>query len=174
MLAPWKVELIAHRARAFGFRADQVPDLQQRIVPQLIELVFDPQHAAGASERTFVRKVIDRQLMRIMRDRTRDVRRVSHETVSFADRPLLTEKEFFAQDPWPDAQLHMDLVTVLRELTDVQRAVCMGLVEGHTQADIARATGRSKAAVSAEVRRVREVFRQWGMDAYLDGKGRTS
>ena len=57
-------------------------------------------------------------------------------------------------------------------LTPAEQAICVALSQGRTQADIARATGRSKAAVCAQVQQLRKKFQRWGLDAYVGGGGK--
>jgi len=166
LIAKWKVDVIGMRARQFGFRNYDVPDLEQRIVPELLSVKFDPRRPSGAKEKTFVIAVIDRQLRWIKRDREREVRRANYETRSLDD-PELTEEAFFAQQSSDAADLRVDIHSVLPRLTPLERRICEALSQGNSQADIARSTGRSKATISGEVKRLREKFRRWGLDVYV-------
>lgn len=69
VLARWKVELIAKRARRMGFRADEIPDIQQQIVVDLLAFQFD--RANGAKESTALQALIDNQLKKICRSTAR-------------------------------------------------------------------------------------------------------
>jgi RNA polymerase sigma factor (sigma-70 family) len=163
----WKVGLVRSRARRFGFRSDELPDLEQVIVPELIKAPFDPD-APGASEQTFVIKVIDRQLMKIKRDRRRQVRRGDYESESL-DEIAHTEEASASLGRMEPNELQLDVRQVVAGLTPVQQDICRALAEGQTQAEIALRTGRSKAAICEEVKRLRKTFREMMLEEYLAG-----
>ena len=144
LIARWKVDLIRARAKRLYFREDEIDDLEQIIVQQLLETDFDPDVAGGASERTFVIAVIDRQLLKVKRNRRRDKRRVNYESVSLDDENFFTEKAFFALARAERHDLRLDVQQALIGLTPAERAICEALSQGHSQADIARSTGCSK------------------------------
>lgn len=162
LVARWKVDLVAVRARKFFFREDEIPDLEQVVVPELINIPFDPDVPGGATERNFIITVIDRQLLKIKRDRQRDVRRINYESASFDDA-LVTEKSFFAAGRPDRDALRLDVQEALSAMTPSERGMCQALSEGRSQAEIARLSGRSRAAVCAEVRRLREKLRACGL-----------
>ena len=165
LIAKWKVDLIGMRARYFGFSRDDVPDLQQVIISQLLQLKFAPDKPNGAAEKTFIITVIDRQLLKIKRNRKREVRRANYETRSLDDLNL-TENAFSTLQN-PDAlDLRLDIGSALPGLTALERRICKALSQGGSQAEIARSTGRSKATISGDVKKLREKFRQWGLGAY--------
>ena len=168
LIAPWKVRLIVARAKRLGFRDDEIPDLQQQIVPGLLEATFAPDRVGGASEETFVITMIDRQLVNVKRDRMRDRRRANSEALSLDADLVLSEKDLFARHCWDVLELQIDVRDVLEALTPAERAICKALAEGHSQADIARTMGRSKAAISNEVHKLRGKFRCLGLADYLE------
>ena len=172
LIAKWKVRLIRTRAKKFFFRTDEIPDLEQIIVPQLLQLKFAPDRPNGAAEKTFVVAVIDRRLKMIKRARQRDIRRANHETQSLDD-PMVTEKSHLGRGRSDAMDLRLDLESALIGLTPTEQRICRALSEGFSQADIARATGRSKAAISGEVKKLREKFRQWGLGAYAGATKKT-
>lgn len=169
----WKVELIRIRARRFCFREDEMSDLEQLIVPQLAEVDFDPDAPGGASERTFVTSVIDRQLAKVKRDRGRDVRRVNYESLYIDDKEALSPEELSSLSRSHKHGLVLDVQRALAELPPEQRSICRALQDGLSQAEIARETGRSKTAICNEVRKLRETFEAWEFDEYL-GRERDS
>ena len=172
LIAEWKVNLIGMRARRFGFGHDDVPDLEQRIVPELLVLNFDPEKPNGAKEKTFIIAVIDRQLMWVKRDRERLIRRGNYETRSLDD-PDLTEKMSSAQPASDAVDLGVDIRSVLPGLTAIERRICEAITQGNSQADIARATRRSKATISGKVKKLRKKFTRWGLDVYVSTARRT-
>ena len=39
----WKVDLISERARRMGFRPDEIPDVQQQIIMEVLQLLLQRQ-----------------------------------------------------------------------------------------------------------------------------------
>jgi RNA polymerase sigma factor (sigma-70 family) len=170
LIERWKVDLIRGRAKRFGFRDDDIPDLEQVIVMELLGVDYDADLEGGAAERTFVIAVIDRQLREIRRRRGRHVRRAAFEAQSLDAVPGLAEKTYFRMRHGNRPELRLDLEQALMGLTPAERAVCEALHQGLSQAEIARERHCSRAAVCKHVGRVAEKFRRWGLDAYLPGR----
>ena len=164
---PLPFQRFANHSAPIQIRPGHLPtpcdDLGQIVVQELLKVGFDPGLPGGASERTFVIAVIDRQLTKVKRDRQRDKRRVNYESAPLAADEAFTEKAFFALAREDKHELKMDVRQALVGLTPAERAVCEALGLGHSQAEIARATGRSKAAVCGEVKRIRAKFLKWGL-----------
>lgn len=165
LIEQWKVKMITTRARRYGFTESDIPDIEQRIVMELLKVDFDPGLAGGAKETTFVIEVIDRQMKKALRDKYRDVRRANYETVPL-DEPL-TERTFFKMHQGERFELLIDLERAMAGLSAEEREICEGLMRGDTQAEIAREKKRSKAAMSEAVKRLREKLRKWGIDDYI-------
>jgi len=173
LIEQWKVDLIRARARRFGFRSDELPDLEQVIVLQLLAVRDDPDAEGAATERTFVTSIVDRLLARRRRDQKRHRRRVIHEARSLDADPMVAEDACLALHRSDDLGLRLDVQQALMGLTPAERALCEALMQGHSQADIARERGVSRAAISKQVRRLAEKFGHWGLDAYvLSGRRR--
>ena len=159
--------MVRSRARRFGFRADELPDLEQTIVRELIKAPFDPD-APGASERTFVIAVIDRQLKKVRRDRRRDIRRVNYEAESL-EEITYTDMASPALIRLESHEVTLDVRQAVAGLTPVQKDICRALAEGYSQAEIAQRTGRSKTAICEEVKRLRKTFRDLGLAEHIGG-----
>ena len=168
LIEEWKVDLIRARARRFGFRADELPDLEQNIVMELLGLQYDPSLEGGASETTFLIAVIDRQLRQIRRRRARIRRKASYEALSLDSNASAAHEAAWQLSYTHDPAMQLDIQQALLGLTPAERAICQALSQGFSQAAIARATGRSKAAICNEVRKLRARFREWRLDEYLE------
>ncbi|HRR82446.1 MAG TPA: sigma-70 family RNA polymerase sigma factor [Planctomycetota bacterium] len=172
LIERWKVDLIRARARRFGFRPDDIPDLEQTIVLELLSAGYRPGLEGGAAERTFTIAVIDRQLKETLRSRRRDLRRVNHEARSLDADPAAAEE---VPSPRPDSTLDglsLDVQAAMVGLTPTERAICQALSEGQSQADIARERGCSRAAISKHIAQVALKLCGWGVDAYVTGRRR--
>ena len=163
LLKPWQVKLIAKRARRFGFRDDELPDLEQRIVPKLICAQFHKNGSAGAT--TFSIRIIDRQLSSVLRDRKRSVRRINAEALPLE---IASENSLAIVDGIEHLCLKMDLQDALIRLTSEERYICISLQRGDSQTDIARALRKSSPTIYEKTKSMALKFRLWGLDAYLN------
>jgi len=171
LLERWKVELIGVRARRLLFPEGEIPDLEQMIVPELLKADYAPVRQGAASERTFVITVIDHLLMRTKRDRARDRRRAAFEARSLDADPAIAEKVFLQLHHAEDIGMRLDFEQALMGLAPAERAICEALMEGQSQADIARALGCTRAAVCKQVSKLADRLRRLGLDAYLPPRG---
>lgn len=170
LLEQWKVELIRVRARRFGFREDELPDLEQIIVLELLRVEKGPTREATASERTFLTTVIDRQLMHVRRDRARHRRRMSYGERSLDADPELGEEASLRPRQPDDPGVRLDIAEALAGLSPLERSLCEGLMDGRSQAEIARALGCHRSTVCKQLVKVASKFRRWGLDAYVPGR----
>lgn len=165
IIEPWKVELIIRRARRWGINSSDLEDVQQEIVLSLLDFVFDPQHANGASEVTAVTAVIDRRLAMIRRRETRHLRREERfrALAVVVDEVLrVTPNAVLDED---DRNLTIDLRTVIDELSPRARRVCEYLSEGRTLNEISGLLGIDWRAVRREVDAIRLHLQQSGLGA---------
>jgi len=137
-------------------------------VMELLGVAYRPDNAGGASEATFVTAVIDRQLKQIKRYRARERRRAGYEAQSLDGGSGASEEVASPSSGADGLALRLDVKEAILGLTPAEQAICLALSQGQSQAEIARATGRSKAAICNEVRKLREKFQWWGLDEYLE------
>jgi len=159
LIERWKVDLIRMRAKRFLFRKDEIPDLEQSIVMELMNVDYRPDAPGGASEATFVIAVIDRQLRNIKRYRAREKRRWDYEALSIEDGPNVWDEIKSLSVEQDDQGLRLDQAHAMRHVRPVEREICAALGQGQKQAAVARATGRSRAAVCEAVRTARRSLR---------------
>ena len=167
LIERWKVDLIRARARRLFFREDEIPDLEQTIVMELLKADYQPEVPGGASEHTFVIAVIDHQLKEVRRYRAREKRRWDYEALSIEDGPDVRDEIKSLSVEQDDQGLRLDLAQAMRHLRPAERELCVALGQGQKQAVIARATGRSRAAICDEVRKLRDKLQKWGLKEYL-------
>ena len=157
LIEEWEVGMITARAKRYGFREDEIPDLEQQIVPELLKTDFKPGLRGGAEETTFVIGIIDRHLKKILRDRYRNVRRANYEIVPINVEDVVTQHSFFKMRETERLHLRIDLETAMAGLSADEREICKGLMRGETQTNIARSMKKSKAALSEVVKHKQEV-----------------
>ncbi|MCL2640334.1 MAG: helix-turn-helix domain-containing protein [Phycisphaerales bacterium] len=157
MVPPEILELIARRVRYYRIRADELDDLQQQIVPLLMEFRYDPAIANGASETTAMTAVIDNQIKVHKRSNRRHQRRIER---------MQTQVRESTTDPTVD--LRLDMERTLMQLSPQDRAICQHLAQGHSTTDIAQRLNCCRATVDHAVRRVRQVFEEAGLQIWID------
>lgn len=141
VLEDWKVALIARRARRMGFRDCDLDDAQQQVVLALLDFRFDETKANGASEKTVLTAVIDRQLAMIRRREER------------ADRV----KRGLAGTSLPPRVMALHgLDAVMQSLPESDRQICLELSCGRTLNQIAATMGVSWHTIQRRVKAIRQ------------------
>jgi DNA-binding NarL/FixJ family response regulator len=153
-----KLAWINSRARRMGFRRQDLDDVQQQVSIALLQFTFDPSKSNGASERTAITAVIDRQLRKIRRTRTRHVDRLS------CSEDLPTD----LQDGYGLAGVHQarhatDIGVAMKKLCPTARAICEQLSEGQSINEIANRMGVSWHTVNKHLATIRECFASVGL-----------
>jgi len=153
VMEEWKVELAIQRARRKGFRDDELDDVIQDLVLELMGIGYDADHANGASERTMLTSVIDRQLGKMRRTKVR------HEALE--QQVALTGDEFYDNS---HVELRMDVETVTGMLDDEQQQICDLLSQGYSKSAIARELGCGWHKVNRLVGEIRRHFEEHGLE----------
>jgi RNA polymerase sigma-70 factor (ECF subfamily) len=189
-LSDYAIRLIRHRARRLvataGFAAQDIEDIRQDLIVDLLERLpkFDP---AKATCNTFVARIIDRKVAKLIRDRNCEKRDPRREECSLneciddgeggsveriqtiaadeADRRLGRQ----ARSDQETAELALDVEEVLKRLPDNLRRLCELLKTGSI-ADAARAMGVPRTTLHDHVKKLREVFEAAGLRDYLAGR----
>ena len=159
MVPPEVLELITRRVRYHRIPPDELDDLQQQIVPLLIDFRYDPAIANGASETTAMVAVIDNQIKTHRRARRRYRRKIERFQMQTRE-PSTT--------PHDQVDLRLDLERVLAQLSERDRAICQQLGQGHTTTDIAQRLNCGRDTVDYAVWRLRKVFKDAGLQIWVD------
>ena len=165
LIEQWKVDLIVTRAQRMGFRWDEVPDLQQRIVVDLLAFRFDSGKSNGAQVATALCTIIDNNLKTVLR---RADRYQSHLGMLARVRPLMTD---LAAE-----ECAIDIRLAVADLPWRDRAVCIALAEGYSRHEIAQRLRCGWHTVNRLVLRIRDRFREIDLDCYsgADASGESS
>lgn len=156
--------LVIHRARRFGIKADEFDDLQQKIVPKLTRFLYKPERSNGANLNTVLISAIDRQLLSYLRACKRYQQRIER----FRNINYLKMIQPKPVPPTQVSDLRMDLETVLAQLSERDRNICIGLSHGHTIKDIAMQVGCGRDTVSRAIQRMRKTFTDAGLKVWVD------
>jgi RNA polymerase sigma factor (sigma-70 family) len=168
IVEPSIARLIASRARRLRIAQDEIDDVQQQIVPKLAEFQFDPARSNGATLKTALTSVIDRQLKAHLRAKRRYRDRINRATS--ASRALASGRPVWPNQvaqPEP-VDLRMDLADAMAQLSERDRVVCEGLSKGLTIKAIAQHLGCGRDTVNRAIVRIRDIFSAAGLKAWID------
>lgn len=159
--------LVVSRARRLRISGDEIDDLQQQIVPKLAAFEYDAAKSNGASRTTAMTGVIDRQIKAHLRAKHRYQKRI--ERLQAMGNPAS------ARFVWPEhvtkpepVDLRMDLAAAMQRLDERDQTICRSLGEGHTVKAIAEQLGCRRDTVSRAIVRIRQIFTQAGLRAWID------
>jgi len=156
---PWKVQLIARRARRKGFLGADLEDAQQEIILDVMAFQFDPEKSNGATEVTALTALIDRRLSTLRRTRQRYEKRFARPA---DEEALLNGNQYEDQ-----GQLVIDVRGVLEDLSPSERLLCRALADGQSIRQIAKQRGCSWHTVQRQVANIRATFEAQGLSYWL-------
>ncbi|MAX27158.1 MAG: hypothetical protein CMJ19_21900 [Phycisphaeraceae bacterium] len=156
--------LVIHRARRFGIKPDEFDDLQQKIVPKLACFLYKPERSNGANLNTALTSAIDKQLLCYLRACKRYQQRI--ERLRNLHYIKMTQPDSVPQTQIAD--MRMDIESVLAQLSERDRNICIGLSHGHTIKDIAKQVGCGRDTVSRAIQRMRKTFTDAGLKVWVD------
>jgi RNA polymerase sigma factor (sigma-70 family) len=166
LIEEWKVDLIISRARRYGFRRHQWPDIQQELILDVLAFRYDPAKANGATELTALTTLIDRRLIDILRAATRERKHIARRNaaLSIPENPTEDDPAFAYED---DTALRLDVREAITRLTPRQRAVCDALAEGRSVRGTARQIGCDPKTVRRDIKAIRRVFAGMGLGGWV-------
>ena len=157
-VAAWKIELVVRRAKRLGFRKDEIDDVLQELVLDLIEFQFNPEHHAGASERTALSALVNHRLLNLRRSRNRRAEQFDRFVAAKTEEDLAYEQR--------DALIH-DVRTTVESLSPVEQAICHGLAGGKSVRELATELDISWHQVQRAIDVVRDCFAARGMEKWI-------
>ena len=162
----WKQELVARRARRLGFRGHDLKDAQQQVLFAVLGFRFRPDSPNGATERTALTSLIDRQLHTIRRAKARyhkHLDRLQRDRAAEGETRTTAAVGFHEQN----VELVIDVRSALEGLAPEDRAVAIALAEGQTRREIAGQLHCDWHAVERSIARCRRHFQRLGLDQWL-------
>lgn len=156
LIEPWKIKLIKQRARRYGFRKDEWPDLMQEIVLTLLAFQYDADHRNGADERTAITAVIDNQLCKRIRTKCCYHRHLQ--------QAALLQKHANATDA---CLKRLDIQDAIEALPPRDQQVCQGIASGMSKNQLAKKIGCSWHTIDASFTRIRRHFQSLGLDEWM-------
>lgn len=179
-LQPWEIELAQDVVR--GFLAPRAPfpaldfdDLLQECLLHWWTQRERYREERGASRGTYMRRILNAKLVDLTREANASKRgggRIAHSLDRDAEE---TEEEGLALgdlvpsrvDIEAESSLRIDLRSGMALLTKRQRLVVRALAAGWQTTDISRRSGLSRDTLYEELRRIRQVFQDAGLEEYL-------
>ena len=168
LVEAWKVDLIIDRAKRKGFREDELEDVQQEIVPIILDFKYDPDNKSGATESTVLTAVVDKRLTFILRTQARRLKheeryRVLHGAIDGNPAPEAV------QEPEQEREIGLpaDVQEIMDDLPPFEQTVCAALARDKARSNIAEDAGVSRYEVDRTVDRIGETFRSRGLDAWM-------
>ena len=136
--------------------------------------------SAGANVRTFMSRVVEHKVQKIIRKLTRDCRNVTNKSVSL-DSPISDEEDSptfldkFSADESHASELHLkaelkiDVFQTIKKLTPKQQELCRLLNdEGLNINQASKAMQIPRGTLYEDIKRIRTIFQQEGLHEYLD------
>lgn len=158
LLPAWKHKLIIQRALARGVPPEDLAEVQQEVILAVLGYQHDP--SKGASEKSVLYVVIDRQISLFQRTHARRIglqeRYRAEQEASNSDS--VTTNGQAARD------LREDLHAVISTLPPTERQICTGLADGAPVSALVNRLGISRYEMDRLVGRIRDRFRAAGLD----------
>ncbi|MFO0915328.1 MAG: hypothetical protein U0795_20365 [Pirellulales bacterium] len=152
VLETWKLKVIRQRARRMGMNGNDLDDALQQVVMVLMHFRFDAERADGASERTAVTAVIDRQLKMMRRRETRAHQRVESLQEGYVDS---------YEDRQPE--LSVDVRGILEALPALDQKICDCVAAGMSIRQMSEMFGMSWHSMEARIESIRNCFERRGL-----------
>ena len=163
LVEQWKVELIVQRARHFGVPEHDWPDIQQSIILEIINFKYDPKNAQGAEERTALTTLIDNRIIDLLRRQTNQDER--HEEYLHKSGFTIPREEALAYSP--NNALCCEIKDLIGRLSDDEKDVCAGLMEGYSIRQLARKLRCRQQSIQHMIHNIRRIFKELGFDKWM-------
>ena len=165
IMEAWKVKLIIGRAKKYGLKSHEIPDVLQECVLTILDAKHDENHASGATERTLLVAIVDKIIQKMKRT---DQRYQIH-----VERFGQTASEFSREEV--DMQT-LEIADIIERLTPQEKAICHGLAGGMSKAEVAQKIGCDWHTVDHAIHRLRQHFAEFNFDKAVmpDANNRSS
>lgn len=151
------------RERGIIRRADQ-EDIASELMAQLLE-VWDHFDAERGNREAFINQVVSTRLVSVLRERNSRKRRGTTEPIDAGDDRLIDHT--WSGDGWRrQIELRVDLEIAFGKLDPRQRAICDQLLR-EALSPAAKQMGVARSTLRDAVVKIREVFRDAGLEEYF-------
>lgn len=163
VIARWKSDLIAARAKRMGFDGHELLEAQQELVLHVARFRHEPARSNGATESTVLTAVIDRRLKALRRAGSRYKRHLRRAEQQRAMRIMNCVDPF----PLDSHLLAVDVRDAVAQLTPQQQRVCALLGQGESHARIAQTLCCGWHTIRRIIEQIRTQFRTAGLDGWV-------
>ncbi|HEX77164.1 MAG TPA: sigma-70 family RNA polymerase sigma factor [Dehalococcoidia bacterium] len=160
-------------ARHSWIKGIELDDLVQECLLQWYLARHTYQQRKGASPQTYMAKVVRHRLHNILEEHLAEKRRADRMATSL--EASVGEGEATLKEVIPIAgvgveattSLRLDLEQAMEKLTPLQRKLCTLLWQGYGVTEIGAILNRPRPTIYDEMKRIRRVFADAGLDEYL-------
>jgi RNA polymerase sigma-70 factor (ECF subfamily) len=129
------------------------------------------ERSKGASTQTYMAKVIRHRLHNILEEHLAEKRRADRFAMSL-DTPIGEQETTLGEiipagEGSTDRSLRLDLGRAMEKLTPLQKKLCTLLWQGYGVTEIGSILNKPRPTIYDEIKRVRKVFADAGLDEYL-------
>ena len=159
LVESWKIECVVKRSRHYGLSVNDLPDIQQSLILHILNFKYDPGNAAGAEEKTALIAIIDKKIIDWLRKQDAS-RRAHHEYMlrrgyTYPDDDSFSYSENYLQ--------RCDLALVINQLSEREKAVCVGILQGLSMAQIACRIRCRPQSVRHMICNIQRIFKAKGL-----------
>lgn len=91
------------------------------------------------------------------------MRKANYNAEIYNEREIIDQDSFFSMGESERTELRLDLERALTGLSTEEKEICKGFMGGDSQAELARALGKSTSEMSRVVARLRDKLQKWGL-----------
>ena len=157
VLESWEVKLMLRRAKRMGFDRFETDDAIQAIVLILLQRNESWQEMPKEQRQSLLPAIVDNQLCMFIRGRVRRQKREEKASID-AEASYGDDEMIRGVDVW----------SVVEELDQRQQVICQLLAEGYAITVIAKRIGLSWHSVKREIEVIRDIFKEAGLDLWLE------
>lgn len=167
-LERWKIDLALSRIVRFGFPEHEWHERMQDLAIEMVNFRYVPAKPDGASESTVLYSLVTNRLRDCLRRKYRREEKSESLDALIESRgeALEDSQRLRRRDVKPCV---LDVRAAVAELPPKERAVCQGLLEGESIAEIARRLRCGWHTVNRTLARVRGRFEEMGLRGWIWG-----
>lgn len=155
-LEAWQIKLAIARLQRYRIPHSVWEDTMQDLAIEIHQFQFDPDKAHAASEETIVCRMMDNRIRMLAREHARRLACLHR---------LSQLRQQTEDDQRPEDELmRAEVVEVVAELPEELQATCRALMDGQSAYQIAQRTGMHYDVVQRQIRQIRNVFLERGLD----------
>jgi len=176
----WEIGVAKNVIREFKskwkcLRIEDYEDLLQECLTQWLFNREKYDSSKGASQSTYMSRIVRNKLMDLIDEQTSDKRKIAHESISI-DQPLNNGEDASSlldvlpcnSDFHSYSELAISIEQAFPKLTNIQKLLCQYIEDGcSSTSELSQMLGIARASVYREIERIRIVFEKEGLKKFL-------